>query len=135
MAYDVDMLYEDSLKIVEREDVVFIHELVDYLPCVRSTFYEIFGQHPDKSDNIKKLIDRNKTKKKKKLRDDMELDGRSSERIFLYKLLANEDELKAVNGHYVDHSNKDGSMSKQIELSQEDKSEIAKSISEKINDI
>jgi len=93
MAYDGKELLKQSLKIIETEEVVFIEELVSYLPCDKKTFYtHKLHENPD----IKAAMTKNKVSKKAKLRKKWFDSENATLQVALYKLLANEEELERL---------------------------------------
>ena len=95
MSYDKSELEAISLEAIERENVVFISDLIAYIPCSKTTFYEL---GLNKTDSIKGAISKNKILVKSYLRKQWLNDGNSTLQIALYKLLANEDELARLSG-------------------------------------
>jgi len=100
MGYDKYKLFEKAKEIVPKEKVVFIEELVSYLPCNKSTFYDLFPIGSNESDEIKELINDNKVKTKVKLRKQWEDSESASLQIGLYKLLGTEEERERLNTSY-----------------------------------
>lgn len=92
-------IYEMALQILERnEDILFVRDLIAALPIGKDSFYTYYPVGSDRFDNLKRLIGNNGVKVKKKLRKlwlDEETTS-SSGQIFLYKLLADDDEKQAI---------------------------------------
>lgn len=98
MAYNTEKLYQMALKIAKEKKVRTIEDLISYLPCEKSTFYEHFPIDSDKSNDIKKEIDQNKVAFKERLVNMWTSLSHTSPatQIFLYKLCANKEEKEAI---------------------------------------
>ena len=92
-------VYEMALKILDRQDdILFVRDLIAALPIGKDSFYTYYPVGSDRYDNLKRLIGNNGVKIKKELRK-MWLDEEttsSAGQIFLYKLLADDDEKQAI---------------------------------------
>ena len=105
MAYKTNELEEKALEAIKEHGLVFIEEVVSFLPCSKPTFYE---HGLNESNAIKEAIEYNKVSKKAKLRKNWEHSENATLNISLYKLLANEEELQRLSVQKVEHSGKDG---------------------------
>lgn len=106
MAYNTEELEAKALEVISGIEprIVFIEQLVSYLPCDKKTFY---AHNLHESPAIKDSIEQNKIDKKAKLRDKWEESDSATLQIALYKLIGNEGEKHALNGTKIDHSHKD----------------------------
>lgn len=109
MAYDRQELYEEAVNLIPRLNLVFMYEVYDELGVDKSTFYDIFKADSEESNAFKKLLRQNKSSTKRRIRQKLE-EGKGAELIGLYKLLGNEDELRALSGQYLDHTTKGKAM-------------------------
>ena len=105
MAYKTEELEEQALKAIKEHGLVFIEEVVSFLPCDKTTFY---AHKLNESNTIKEAITYNKVSKKAKLRKNWEYSENATLNISLYKLLANEEELQRLSVQKLEHSGKDG---------------------------
>jgi hypothetical protein len=105
MAYNTNELEQQALEAIKEHGLVFIEEVVSFLPCSKPTFYE---HGLNESNAIKEAIEYNKVSKKAKLRKNWEHSENATLNISLYKLLANEEELQRLSVQKVEHSGKDG---------------------------
>ncbi len=103
MAYDTKKLEKMALAAIEEHGLIFIEEVISYLPCASSTFYD---HELEKSEAIKDAINFNKVSKKAKLRKNWEKSENATLNISLYKLLANEEELQRLSVQKIEHSGK-----------------------------
>jgi len=101
MAYKTEELKEKALEAIKEHDIIFIDELVAYLPCSKSTFYE---HKLDKSDELKEAIEKKRTETKQTLRKKWKDSDNATLQMGLYKLLASDPERKALSQSYIDHS-------------------------------
>ena len=93
--YDKLKLETDSLKFITENDLLFLEDVIAYLPCSRATFYNL---KLDKLDTIKDALSSNRIKTKSYLRKQWLNSGNATTQIALYKLLANSQESDALNG-------------------------------------
>ena len=105
MGYNTKELEEQALEAIKEHGLVFIEEVVSFLPCDKTTFY---AHKLHESNTIKSAILFNKVSKKTKLRRNWEHSENATLNISLYKLLANEEELQRLSVQKVEHSGKDG---------------------------
>lgn len=105
MAYNKDKLYKQAIEIIENDKSIhFIEDIIAEMPCSKPTFYEHFPIDSDELNTIKSKIDINKNNTKREIRKELRK-GRGTELIALYKLLANESELMALNSQYNKNEN------------------------------
>jgi hypothetical protein len=107
MAYDKADLEKKALAAIKRHKLVFVEEVVSYLPCSKPTFYE---HKLNESDAVKESIEKNKINRKVGLRDKMYKAENPTAWIALYKLLGSDDEADRLNGSKQKHelTGKDG---------------------------
>ena len=100
MAYDKDKLYKQAIEIIESDKYIhFIEDVVAEMPCDKTTFYRYFPVTCNEYNHIKNKIDINRNATKVEIRKELRK-GRGAELIALYKLLASENELMALNSQY-----------------------------------
>lgn len=100
---EYENLVEACIKVIREEKIVFVNELVAFLPVSRSTFY---NHKLDKLDTLKEELEKNKIKTKHKLRKDWEDAKAPILQIALYKLLATPEERQALAGQQGEDDNK-----------------------------
>lgn len=98
MAYDKEELYNQAIKEIKEHKLYFIEDVVAYLPCGRSYFYDEILGDLDKSDVIKKELENNRIATKVKLRKKWEDSQSAPLQIGLMKLLGTEEEVERLNG-------------------------------------
>ena len=76
MAYDKVKILEKTFDVIEKHKLFFIEDVVAYLPCTKTTFYEFFPIDSDEMNTIKGMIEENKVKIKVTIRSKL-LKGRN----------------------------------------------------------
>lgn len=95
MAYDKNELEQQALKAIEGDKyIVFIDDLMAFLPCSRATFYNL---GLEKLDTIKRALENNKINLKIKLRKKWFENDNATTGIALYKLIGTEEEGDRIN--------------------------------------
>lgn len=106
MAYSKEEILKEAIAAVESHSLYFIDDVVAFVACSRSTFYEYFPADSDELDSLKELLNRNKISMKVKLRARLSEGEKAAEILALYKLIATEDERRALSMQHVDHTTK-----------------------------
>lgn len=102
MAYDKKKVYDQAIKVIDDKKLFFIEDIIALLPISKDTFYKWWPVESNEYDTIKGKIENNKVAVKVSIRAKL-MKGKGMELIALYKLLANEHELKALQNR-VDHT-------------------------------
>jgi len=98
MAYKKRELEEKALSAIKKHKLVFIDDVVSFLPCSRATFY---NHGLDKLDAIKEVLEANRVQMKSGLRKKWYEGENATTQIALYKLLGNDDELRRLTGQTI----------------------------------
>jgi len=106
MRYNKKKLYDQAEKAIKENNLFFVEDIVAWLPISKKTFYEYFPVDGDKSNNLKSLLDINKTKTKSAIRAKLFKSDKAGELLALYRLIADEDERHKLNQQYIDHTSK-----------------------------
>lgn len=104
MAYDKKELEKLAIEAIEEHELVFVEEIVAFLPCSKSTFYEL---KLNESDILKDAILKVKIKQKAQMRKDWK-DSAPVLQLSRYKLLASEEELRRLSVTKNEHSGDQG---------------------------
>lgn len=104
MAYDTQKLFEQAKEAVKSHNLFFIEDIVAFIPCSRSTFYERFPDGSDELDALKELLEQNRIKTKSSIRHKLYKSEKAAELLALYRLIATPEEHKRLNQQYIDHS-------------------------------
>ena len=94
MAYDVKELERLALEAISENDLVFIQEVVYFLPCSSATFYNL---ELEKLETIKDALEEKRIKIKSKLRKKWYDSDNATVQIALYKLIGTDEESDRIN--------------------------------------
>ena len=98
VAYDKEMLYKKALEIVKSDNqIVFMYDIIVGLGISTSTFYAYFPDNSEQSNDLKQHLIDNRGFQKKKLRSKWYDSENATLNLCVYKLLADDDELKRLN--------------------------------------
>jgi len=98
MGYDRNKIYKQALADAEEHELLFIEDVVSYLPCNKDTFYRFFPTGSDEYDEIKEVLDRNKTNKKVSMRKKWFESDNATLQVALMKIIATNEEAHRLNG-------------------------------------
>ena len=107
MAYKKADMIKQSLEAIKENDLVFVDEIIAFVPFSKATFY---NHDLDKLDSIKKALEDNRIKIKAGLRKEWRTSKHPVLQIALYRLLADEDEYDRLILQKVDHTSKGESL-------------------------
>jgi hypothetical protein len=99
MAYDKNELIRLSLEAIEQHQLVFIDEVVTFLPCTRATFY---NHELDKLDEIKDALNNVRVNTKSQLRNKWRDSDNAALQIGLMKLMATDEERKRLSTSFME---------------------------------
>jgi hypothetical protein len=99
MAYDKNELIRLSLEAIEQHQLVFIDEVVTFLPCTRATFY---NHELDKLDEIKEALNNVRVNTKSQLRNKWRDSDNAALQIGLMKLMATDEERKRLSTSFME---------------------------------
>ena len=94
MAYDKDELEKQALAAIKKNKLIFIDEVVSYLPCSKATFYNL---KLEQLDSIGDLLNENKVDEKVKLRKKWRETDNAALQTNLYKLCSSDEEQAILN--------------------------------------
>ena len=101
---EIQNIFEQSKHLIRRHKLLFIKDIVDFLPINRQTFYNYFPAGSKEHDEITKLIDENKVSIKVNLRNKWYQSDNATLQLALYRLVADSEEHRMLNQHYIDHT-------------------------------
>ena len=104
MAYDKNKIYNQVKEAIEKHNLFFIEDIVAFIPCGRSWFYENFKDGTDEMDTIKEMLDQNKIRTKSSIRAKLYKSEKAGELLALYRLIATPEEHRKLNQSYIGHS-------------------------------
>jgi len=104
MAYDKNKIYNQAKEAIEKHNLFFIEDIVAFIPCGRSWFYENFKDGTDEMDTIKDMLDQNKIRTKSSIRAKLYKSEKAGELLALYRLIATPEEHRKLNQSYIGHT-------------------------------
>jgi len=117
MAYDKNFLFDQAKLAIREHGLFFIEDIIAYLPCHKSTFYEHFPTDSDEYDELKALLSINRTTKKVELRRKWFNSEAPALQMALMKLIATPEELRRLSMSHIDHTT-DGEKINQVTVFQ-----------------
>jgi hypothetical protein len=116
MKYNKEKLFQQAKEAVLKNNLIFIEEIVSFLPCSKQTFYEYFPLGSDELDEIKAIIEDNSVNIKSGLRNKWYESDNPTLQIALYRLTSREDEHKKLNQTYTDITSKNEKIDNKFEI-------------------
>jgi hypothetical protein len=116
MAYKTEELFEQAKKSAIGNNLIFIEEIVSFLPCHKSTFYEHFPENSDQYNELRRIIDDNKVSMKAKMRSKWYESDNATLQLALYRLTSSNDEHKKLNQNYTDITSKNEKIDNKFEI-------------------
>lgn len=105
MAYKKADLEEQALKAIKDHNLMFVSDLMAYLPCSSKTFY---NKGLQELQTIKEALEQNRIKTKNGLRAKWYNSDNATVQIALYKLISNDKEFGSLTGQRVEISGPNG---------------------------
>ena len=108
MAYKTEDLFNTAIQAIKKHKLFFIEDIIAFMPCHKSTFYEHF---PNESDMYKRMfeeLERNRVELKVSMRSKWYKSNAPALQMALMKLIANPDELKRLSMSHIDHTTDGG---------------------------
>jgi hypothetical protein len=95
MAYDKKELEKKALIAIEKHKLMFMEHIVAFLPCSKTTFYDL---ELNQSDSIKKAVEEMRVSKKTKMLSNWIDSETPSLQIAAMKMISEEHEAHRLNG-------------------------------------
>jgi len=102
MAYNTEDLFNTAIEQIKKHKLFFIEDIIAFLPCRKSTFYEHF---PNDSDYYKRMfeeLEQNRTELKVSMRSKWYKSNAPALQMALMKLICNDDERKMLSMQQTD---------------------------------
>ena len=106
MAYKTEDLLQKAMEAIEKNKLFFIEDIIAYLPCGKTAFYEHF---PNETNNYKKMLEaleKNRTELKVSMRSKWYKSNAPALQMALMKLIASPEELRKLSMQFVESENK-----------------------------
>jgi hypothetical protein len=102
--YKTEDLLKTAKEAIIKNRLIFIEDIIAFLPCHKSTFYEHF---PNESDNYKTMFDMletNRTTLKVSMRSKWYTSNAPALQMGLMKLISTDEELRKLSMHHNEHT-------------------------------
>jgi len=116
MKYNKEKLFEQAKEAALKNNLIFIEEIVSFLPCSKPTFYEYFPLDSNELNELKAIIEDNTINIKSGLRNKWYESDNPTLQIALYRLTSREDEHRKLNQTYTDITSKNEKIDNKFEI-------------------
>ena len=106
MAYDREKVFEQAKEVIVKHKLFFVDDIVAFLPCSKQTFYEFYPDGSDELDELKELLNVNRTTLKVSMRSKWYTSNAPALQMALMKLIATPEELKKLSMQFIESENK-----------------------------
>jgi hypothetical protein len=106
MAYNKAKIYEQAEKAIKENNLFFVDDIVAWLPCGKTWWYDNFPPESEEMNNLRDLLEINKTKTKSAIRSKLFKSDKAGELLALYRLLCTNEERQMLNQQYIDMTSK-----------------------------
>lgn len=97
MAYDKLELFNQAKKVTEENNLFFVDDIIAYLPCSKSTFYEFYPDGSDELDELKGILETNRVTLKVGMRKKWNDSDNATLQLSLMKLICTDEERKKLS--------------------------------------
>jgi hypothetical protein len=104
MAYDRNKIFEQAKEMIVKHKLFFIEDIVAFLPCGKTAFYEFFAPDTNQMNELKELLNQNRTELKVSMRSKWYKSNAPALQMALMKLIASPEELRKLSMQYNDHT-------------------------------
>lgn len=105
MAYNTEELFNKGMEAIEKHKLFFIEDIIAFLPCRKSTFYEHFSNDSDYYKRMFEELELNRTELKVSMRSKWYKSNAPALQMALMKLIATPEELKKLSMSYQETEN------------------------------
>ena len=98
MAYNKNKIFKQAKEAIVKNKLFFIEDIVAFLPCSRSTFYDFFPDKSDELDTLKELLEQNRVEIKVSMRSKWYKSENATLQLALMKLIGTDEEAHRLNG-------------------------------------
>jgi hypothetical protein len=102
MAYNKEEIFKQACEAIEKNNLFFVEDIVAWLPISKATLYEFFPLESDELNNLKNLLNINKTKTKSAIRAKLFKSDKAGELLALYRLICDNEERQKLNQQYIE---------------------------------
>ena len=105
MAYDRKKIFEQAKEVIVKHKLFFVDDIVAFLPCATSTFYDFFPANSEELEELKELLNQNRTELKVSMRSKWYKSNAPALQMALMKLICTDDERKKLAMQYSENEN------------------------------
>ena len=105
MAYDKQKIFEQAKEMIVKHKLFFVDDIVAFLPCNKTTFYDFFPIESNQSNELKELLNLNRTELKVSMRSKWYKSNAPALQMALMKLIATPEELRKLSMQFVESEN------------------------------
>ena len=105
MANDKKKILEQAKEMIVKNKLFFIEDIVAYIPISKPTFYDYYPVVSDEFNEIKGLLETNRTTLKVSMRSKWYTSNAPALQMALMKLIATPEELKKLSMTFVESEN------------------------------
>ncbi len=116
MAYDRKKIFEQAKEMIVKHKLFFIDDIVAFLPCSKQTFYDFYPPNSDQLDELKGLLEINRTQLKVSMRSKWYTSNAPALQMALMKLIANPEELRKLSMNHQVNEEIEKPIFKEIDL-------------------
>ena len=116
MAYDRVKIFEQAKEMIVKHKLFFVDDIVAFLPCSKSTFYEFYPDGSDELDELKELLNVNRTTLKVSMRSKWYTSNAPALQMALMKLIATPEELKKLSMQFIESENKNTNNTQEVKI-------------------
>lgn len=117
MGYDKSKILQQAKDVIVKHKLYFIEDIVSYLPISKKTYYEYFPVDSDESNELRDLLEINRTETKVSLRKKWYDSDNATLQMGLMKLICNKEERMNLSQSYQDVTT-DGDKINQVQIFQ-----------------
>ena len=97
MAYKTEDLLATAIEAIKKNRLIFIEDIIAYLPCGKTAFYEHFPNQTNNYKRLMELLEQNRTELKVSMRSKWYKSNSPALQMGLMKLLSNDTELRKLS--------------------------------------
>ncbi len=105
MAYDRKKIFEQAKEMIVKHKLFFVDDIISFLPCSKSSFYEFYPDGSDELDELKALLEVNRVTLKVSMRSKWYTSNAPALQMALMKLIATPEELRKLSMQFVESDN------------------------------
>jgi len=102
MAYDRKKIFQQAKEVIKKNKLFFVEDVVAYLPISKPTFYDYFKVDSNEFNELKELLEQNKTEIKVSMRSKWYKSNNATLQMALMKLISTPEELKKLSMNHTD---------------------------------